>query len=271
MTSVNHLEKIESNHRGWNLRAQAHLSSTYYGLDTFRTGRSTLRPLEREEIGDVDGRSLLHLQCHIGTNTISLARMGARAVGVDIAENALDIARELARELDVDTRFVHSNVYDLPEVLDGQFDKVFTGYGTLTWLPDLPRWARVVAHFLKPGATVTIVEIHPILTLFDEIDGEPRLTRPLFGTRQVSREMTTSYADRLDDQVPVAPHTLHSWQWTVADLVNALIGAGLTIERLREVPIDARQRLPMMVADGDRCWRIPGDPLPLSLTVVARR
>lgn len=271
MTSMGDLDKIESNHHGWNLRARAHQRSSYYGLETFKAGRSTLRTLETETLGDVRGRSLLHLQCHIGTNTISLARMGALVTGADISETALDIARQLARELTVDARFVHANVYDLPQVLEGEFDMVFTGIGTLAWLPDLPRWARVAAHFLKPGGTVTIVEIHPIITLFDEVGGELRLARSLFPANAEAREMTTSYADRLADRVSVPAHTLHSWQWTVADLVNALIDAGLTIERLREVPVDARQRLPMMVPDGDRRWRLPGDPLPLSLTCVARR
>ncbi|MBM7774660.1 ubiquinone/menaquinone biosynthesis C-methylase UbiE [Actinokineospora baliensis] len=271
MTAISDREKIETNGQGWNLRAQAHLDSSYYGLDTFKQGRSTLRGLEEEELGDVDGQSLLHLQCHIGTNTISLARKGARVTGADISATAIATARGLAEELGVDARFVLSNVYDLPEVLDDTFDRVFTGFGTLTWLPDLAGWARVVARFLKPGGTVTIVEIHPVLTLFDEVDGQLKLTRSLFENRQESREMTTSYADRLADRVAVPAHTLHSWQWTVADLVTALLGAGLRIERLREVPVDARQRLPLMVADGERSWRVPGDPLPLSVTCVARK
>lgn len=271
MTSMSDLEKIEANRLGFNLRARAHLESSYYDLEALKDGRSTLRTLEQEELGDIRGRSLLELQCHIGTNTISLARMGARVTGADISEEALDVARELAEELGVDANFVRANVYDLPQVLDGKFDMVFTGYGTLSFLPDIPGWARVVAHFLKPGGTVTIVEIHPIINLFDVIDGELRLTRSLFRSRLLCHEMTTSYADRLADEVPVPRHTLHGWRWTVSELVNALVDAGLTIERLREVPIDARQRHSVMVPDGDHCWRIPGDPLPLSLTCVARR
>jgi ubiquinone/menaquinone biosynthesis C-methylase UbiE len=271
MTSMSDLEKIEANRHGFNLRARAHLRSSYYDLDSLKDGRSTLRTLEREELGDVRGRSLLELQCHIGTSSISLARMGAQVTGVDISEDALDIARGIAQELDVDARFVHANIYDLPEVLDGEFDMVFTGYGTLSFLPDIPGWARVVAHFLKVGGTVTIVEIHPIINLFNVVDGELRLARSLFRSRQVHHEMTTSYADRLTDEVSVPRHTVHGWRWTVDEVVNALIGAGLTIERLREVPIDARQRLPVMVPYGDQCWRIPGDPLPLSFTCVARR
>jgi 2-polyprenyl-3-methyl-5-hydroxy-6-metoxy-1,4-benzoquinol methylase len=270
MTSVDEQEMIESNHQGWNLRAHAHRESTFYGLDKFKAGRSTLRVIEREELGDVAGKSFLHLQCHIGTNTISAARMGARVTGADISETAIETARQLAEETQVDARFVCANVYDLPEVLDGQFDMVYTGYGTLAWLPDIARWARVAAHFLKPGGTVTIVESHPVIGLFTEEEGDLRLTQSMFGQPYESRELTSSYADRFADRVAVAAHTLHAWRWTVADLVNALVCAGLTIERLQEVPVDARQRLPMMVPDGERCWRLPGDPLPLTLTVVAR-
>jgi 2-polyprenyl-3-methyl-5-hydroxy-6-metoxy-1,4-benzoquinol methylase len=264
-------ERIESNHYGWNLRAPAHLESTYYDVETFKKGRSTLRALEQEELGDVRGRSLLHLQCHIGTNTLSLARMGAVITGADFSEQAIGIAQGLADELGIAARFVCSNIYDLPRVLQGQFDIAFTGYGTLCWLPDLERWARVVAHFLKPGGKVCIVEIHPIITLFTEVDGEVRLTYSLFQDSPQSREMTTSYSDRHAEQVQVPKHTLHSWPWNVGSLVTALINAGLTIERLREVPIDARQRLPMMVKDGDRRWRLPNDPLPLTLICVASK
>ena len=271
MTTLSDLEKIEANRHGFNLRARPHLDSSYYDLERFRDGRNTLRELERQELGDVRGRSLLELQCNIGTNAISLARMGATVTGVDISEEAVEIGRELAAEVDADATFVRANIYDLPAVLDGEFDMVFTGYGTLSFLPDIPGWARVAAHFLKVGGTVTIVEIHPILNLFNEVDGELRVARSLFGSRLVEHEMTASYADRLADEVPVPKHTLHGWRWTIDEVVNALIGAGLTIERLREVPIDARQRLPMMVPDGDHSWRIPGDPLPLSFCCVARR
>jgi ubiquinone/menaquinone biosynthesis C-methylase UbiE len=271
MTSMSDLEKITANQEGFNLRARAHLQSSYYDVERFKQGHNMLRKLEQEELGDVRGRSLLELQCHIGVNAMSLARMGAQVTGTDISDEAIDIARELAGELAVDAKFVQANLYDLPTVLDGEFDMVFTGYGTLSFLPDIPRWAEVVAQFLKPGGTVTIVEIHPVLNLFDDVDGELRVVRSLFESRQVHHEMSKSYADRIDDEVEVEKHSIYGWRWTVEEVVNALVGAGLTIERLREVPYDARQRLPLMVPDGDHNWRIPGDPIPLSFACVARR
>jgi 2-polyprenyl-3-methyl-5-hydroxy-6-metoxy-1,4-benzoquinol methylase len=271
MTSMSDLEKISANQEGFNLRARAHMQSSYYDVERFKQGHNMLRKLEQEELGDVRGRSLLELQCHIGVNSLSLARMGATVTGTDISDDAIDIARELAEDLHLDARFVRANLYDLPTALDGEFDMVFTGYGTLSFLPDIPRWAQVVAQFLKPGGTVTIVEIHPILNLFDDVDGELRVVRSLFRSREMHHEMSRSYADRIADEVPVEKHSLHGWRWTIEEVVNALIGAGLTIERLREVPIDARQRLPLMVPDGDHNWRIPGDPIPLSFACVARK
>ncbi|MFE7558765.1 class I SAM-dependent methyltransferase [Kitasatospora sp. NPDC057500] len=265
------LEKITANREGFNLRARAHMQSSYYDVERFRQGHNMLRRLEREELGDVSGRSLLELQCHIGVNSLSLARMGAHVTGMDISDEAIGIARGLAGELGLDARFVQSNLYDLPAVLDGEFDMVFTGYGTLSFLPDIAGWAKVAAQYVKPGGTLTIVEIHPILTLFGDVDGELRVARSLFQSRDVHHEMTKSYADRIADEVEVEKHSIYGWRWTVEEVVNALIDAGLTIERLREVPYDARQRLPLMVPDGDHNWRIPGDPIPLSFACVARK
>lgn len=271
MTSMSDLEKIATNQQGFNMRARAHLQSSYYDVEKFKQGYNMLRRLEKEELGDVRGRSLLELQCHIGVNSISLARMGATVTGTDISDEAIDIAREFAEELDADAKFVQANLYDLPTVLDGEFDMVFTGYGTLSFLPDITGWAKVAAQYVKPGGTVTIVEIHPILNLFNDVDGELRVVRSLFNSREMHHEMSSSYADRIAEEVPVETHSLHGWRWTVEEVVNALIGAGLTIERLREVPYDARQRLPLMVPDGDHNWRIPGDPIPLSFACVARK
>ncbi|MEU9042873.1 MULTISPECIES: class I SAM-dependent methyltransferase [unclassified Kitasatospora] len=271
MTSMSDLDKISANREGFNLRARAHMQSSYYDVDRFKQGHNMLRRLEQEELGEVRGKSLLELQCHIGVNALSLARMGAQVTGMDISDEAIDIARNLARELDLDASFVQANLYDLPTVLDGQFDMVFTGYGTLSFLPDITGWAKVAAGFVKPGGTLTIVEIHPMLTLFGDVDGELRVARSLFRSRDVHHEMSATYADRIEDEVEVETHSIYGWRWSVEEVVNALIGEGLTIERIREVPYDARQRLPLMVPDGDHNWRIPGDPIPLSFACVARK
>ncbi|GLW52038.1 class I SAM-dependent methyltransferase [Kitasatospora phosalacinea] len=271
MTSMSDLEKISANREGFNLRARAHMQSSYYSVERFKQGHNMLRKLEQEELGDVSGKTLLELQCHIGVNSLSLARLGAKVTGTDISDEAIDIARELASDLDLDASFVQANLYDLPDVLDGQFDMVFTGYGTLSFLPDIDRWAEIAAQYVKPGGTLTVVEIHPMLTLFSDVDGELRLARSLFKSRDVHHEMSSSYADKIADEVEVETHSIYGWRWSVEQVLNALVKAGLTIERVREAPYDARQRLPLMVPDGEHNWRIPGDPIPLSFSCTARR
>lgn len=263
-------ERMGSNRQGWNQRAPASLRSTYFDVDSFKSGRNTLHEIEREALGDVRDCSLLELQCSIGLDALSLAREGARVTAVDYAQNAIDIARDLADELGLDARFICSDIYDLPRVLDERFDVVFTSSGVLGCLPDLAGWGRVVAHFLKPGGTVHVVEIHPIVHLFEQVDGALKLARSLFQSGPYSWRVAAAYARQCNEEQAVTPHVQYTWPWRVADLVTVLIEAGLRIERLREVPVDIRQRFPIMVSDGDG-WRLPGDPLPLAVVCAARK
>lgn len=244
-----------------------HVETAFYDVESFKQGRNSLRPLEREELGDVTGRSLLHLQCHFGQDTLSWARLGARVTGADFSEEAITVARSLAAEVGLEARFICANLYDLPDVLEGEFDIVVSTYGVLSWLPDLDGWARVVAHFLRPGGTFCIVEIHPFVSLFDDLDGELKLTGSLFDPGPFETESIVTYADGL----ALPPHTEHNWFWPVSSMVTALCNAGLRIESLRELPVDVRQRLPSMVRSDDGYWRLPGDPLPLMFTCVATR
>jgi SAM-dependent methyltransferase len=259
--------RLLENRRAWDLRTKVHLDSAFYDVESFKRGRSSLRPLEREELGDVMGRSLLHLQCHFGMDTLSWARLGARVTGVDFSEEAIAHARALAAELGIEANFVCANLYDLADVLEGEFDIVVSTYGVLGWLPDLDGWARVIAHFLRPGGTFCLVEIHPIISLYDEIDGELKLTGSLFDSGPLETESVVTYADGL----ALPAHPEHNWLWPVSKTVTALSAAGLRIERLRELPVDVRQRLPSMVRADDGYWRLPGDPLPLLFTCLATR
>lgn len=266
-------KRMQSNQQGWNRRALAHLDSTYYDLDSFRAGKSSLRSLELAAVGDVSGKDFLHLQCHIGLNAISWARLGANVTAVDFAEQALEIGRDLATGLNVDIRFVCANIYDLPEVLEGSFDIVYTDYGVLNLLPDLPGWAKLIAHFLKPGGVFHIVEIHPILGAFKEVDGELRLRSELFISGPHESEITVTYGDEYEDARKIDAYKQYSWPWTISRVISALIQAGLRIETFTEVPVDCRQRYSSMVRDeqDEGFWRLPGDPLPLSWTCSARK
>src|SRR5262249_16463954 len=137
----------DNNRELWDELADINVETAYYDVPGFLAGRSTLRSIERAEVGDVAGRSLLHLQCHCGLDTLSWARLGARVTGVDFSPRAIDIARRLAQQAQVEAEFVCSSIEELTDRLTGSFDVVFTSYGVLCWLRDLARWARVIARF----------------------------------------------------------------------------------------------------------------------------
>src|SRR4051812_6983269 len=174
-------EYLRSNQELWNHWTELHEKSEMYDLPGFKAGGFRLHDIEKGELGDVSGKSLLHLQCHFGLDSLSWARLGAKVTGVDFSDKALALARSLSAEMDIPATFVHSNIYDLPEHLSEQFDIVFTSYGVLGWLPDLERWAGVVAHFLKPGGTFLVVEAHPFSMVFDnDHESELRVIYPYF-------------------------------------------------------------------------------------------
>lgn len=251
---------MAANRRLWDDRVDVHRRSDFYDVDGFRAGRSTLRSIELEELGDVAGRTLLHLQCHFGLDTLSLARRGARVTGVDFSEPAIALARALALELGIEARFILSNVYELTRVLHEQFDVVFTSYGVLTWLPDVAEWGRVVARFLRPGGRFVIVDQHPVAACFEEVEGRVALEYPLFQKEPFELLTKTTYAG--DETLPAA-RANYQWSWTVGEMVSGLIDAGLRVERLRELPIECWRRFPSMTRDDQGWWRLPNDPLPL--------
>lgn len=167
-------QRLQRNRHAWDLRTAAHLDTEFYDVDAFRRGGLSLRGLEREELGDVQGQSLLHLQCHFGLDTLSWARLGATVTGVDFSQDSIAAARSLAAETGIEAAFVCSDIYDLPKALDGEFGIVVTTYGVLPWLPDLAEWGRIVASFLRPGGRFCLVEIHPGQGIVTDADGRGR-------------------------------------------------------------------------------------------------
>lgn len=245
-------ERVEANHRHWDEAVPVHVASTMYDVANFGKGRGRLKPVELDEMGDVRGKSLLHLQCHFGLDTLSWAMEGARVTGADFSEPAIAKARGLAAEHSINARFVVSDVYDLPECLDGDFDIVFTSYGALNWLPDLERWAGVVVHFVKPGGTFYVVEFHPVSMIFDD---DPNVTDlkvrypyfPEFGP--IRSEDDGTYADlgaTFENKVT------YDFPHPTSEVVTALIDAGLQIEFFHEFPFSTHQMLPFteLVAEG---------------------
>ena len=261
----------------WNAWTAIHSTGEFYDLEGFKAGGVRLRPYEIELIGEVEGRSLLHLQCHFGIDTLSWARLGARVTGADFSPAAIGLARSLALELGFpDARFIESNLYDLPDVLKGEFDIVYTSRGVLGWLPDIRAWARVVAHFLAPGGTFFITEVHPVVQAFENegvASGELRLTYPYWEHDEpLTFEVKGSYADPTAD---VGVQIEHGWDHGLGEIVTALIDAGLRIETLIEHPF-LDWKVDFLVEDPDHegTWRMPPGgvgELPLMFSLLATK
>ncbi len=238
-------EYMDANRRHWDEVTPIHVASDFYDVASFKAGRSTLKTVELAELGDVHGKTLLHLQCHFGMDTLSWARNeGAIVTGVDFSEQAIEQARVLCGELGIDARFINSNIYDLPDLLDERFDVVFTSYGVLPWLPDVNRWARVAAHFVRPGGTFYIVEAHPLLHVFDDTTGVDDLyvKYPYFATAEpLSFDYAGTYAS---GDATIENRRTYEFPHSLADIVSSLIDAGLRIQHLHEFPFCTSQFLP---------------------------
>jgi SAM-dependent methyltransferase len=267
-------EAMAANRALWDEWTDLHVGSEFYDVAAFRQGGSRLRDFEQELIGDVRGLEVLHVQCHFGLDTLSFARLGARPTGADFSPKAIAAARSLAAELGLDARFVESNVYDLPSNLDGDFDLVYTSGGVLGWLPDIRRWAEVVAHFVRPGGRFVIAEIHPIANAFENEGvelGELRLAYPYWEHPEpMVFQVQGSYAD---PSASVTTTAEYGWDHGLGQIVTALTDAGLRIEALREYPF-CLWTLGYTVQSADGYWRLPGDldgKLPLFFSIVATK
>ncbi|MDX1437357.1 MAG: class I SAM-dependent methyltransferase [Anaerolineales bacterium] len=263
---------LDANQKRWDQLTLEHQVSPFYDLEGFKAGRDRLRSIELSELGDVSGKTLLHLQCHFGLDTLAWARRGAAATGVDFSRNAIDLANELSGELDIPADFVRSDIYELPGNLAGEFDIVFTSYGVLHGLPDLIRWAEIIALFLKPGGIFYIVEDHPMFRVFRLApEGELRPERSYFYSEEPQRiEAAGSYATGDEGATGVS----YVWDHSLGEIVNALIRAGLELEFLHEFPYAARAKFPVMEQGEDGWWRLPPDrhgTIPFLFSLQARK
>jgi SAM-dependent methyltransferase len=259
----------ETNRAWWDERVPHHVASELYDVDAFLAGASALRDFVVEEVGDVAGATLLHPQCHFGLDTLSWARRGARVTGLDFSAPAVAAARDLAARAGIDAEFVRGDVYDAPAVLGGRtFDVVFTGMGALNWLPDVERWARVMAALLAPGGRFYLAEGHPFADVF--ADDSLAVAHPYFKPEGfVWEDEGGSYA------APGAPTTHNrtiEWSHGVGAVVSALAAAGLRVDWLHEHPFTFASRWPFLVRE-DHVFRLPDDipalPLMYSLRATA--
>ena len=267
------MDYTAANRELWDELAGIHAESAFYDVDGFLSGRCTLMPLECQELGDVAGRRLLHLQCHFGLDTLSWARRGAIATGVDFSPRAIDLARGLAERAGLNAEFVCTNVYDLPSVLEGQFDIVFASYGFICWLSDFPRWARIAAGYVRPGGVLYLVEHHPFSVVFDSSPDAEQLdvVFPYFHREEPAAfEADGTYAGPTKLK---RPRMSYEWSHPLGDVVSAVAATGLRIEFLHEFPFTNYRALPYLHRGADGWWRLPdaGDTVPLMYSLKATK
>ena len=218
----------EINRQSWNNKVASHLQSAFYDLPGFLSGKTSLNEIELKLLGDIKGKSILHLQCHFGQDTISLSRLGADVTGVDLSDKAIETAKQIAKDTKSNAKFICCDIYDLPEHLDKQFDIVYTSYGTIGWLPDLDKWAKIISTFLKPGGQFVFVEFHPVVWMFD--DNFEKIGYNYFNANAIIETESGTYADKTADLT----QELVTWNHPLSEVLNSLIKNDLVINYLDE-------------------------------------
>lgn len=222
------LNYLEINKKTWNEKTDVHVSSEFYANEDFLNGKTSLNEIELKLLGDIKDKSILHLQCHFGQDTLSLSRMGAKTTGIDLSDNAILKAKEFNKLLNLDSQFICCDIYDLPNHLSQQFDIIFTSYGTIGWLPDLNKWADIISHFLKPKGQFIMADFHPVVWMFDNNFKE--VFYSYFNVEPIIEEETGTYGDR-DANIQTKTIT---WNHPTSEVLNALIKSGLEINAFNE-------------------------------------
>ena len=258
---------FNTNRETWNKKVAIHAASDFYDLDSFKKGASSLNCFELDALGDVRGKSLLHLQCHFGQDTLSLQRMGAECTGVDISDTAIQLAQDLNSELILDAKFVCCNVLDTSKHVSEEFDIVFTSYGTIGWLPDLKPWAKMIYERLKPGGTFYIVEFHPIAWMYDYTDSPPEL---IYGYQQkeaIYEEYEGTYANPASNMVSKE----YGWNHGLGEVITALSTVGLKTEYLNEYEQSPYNIFPGLVKNDQGLYKLPKGLYPLVFELKASK
>lgn len=219
---------IKINKQTWNNKTAVHIDSEFYDVSRFLAGKSSLNDIELQLLGDIKNKKILHLQCHFGQDSLSLARLGAKVTGIDLSDKAIDKAKELNHTLGLDAQFICCDLYDLPKYLNEKFDLVFTSYGTIGWLPDVDKWAKVIAHFLKPHGELVFAEFHPVVWMFD--NDFATIDYNYFNIETIIEDESGTYADRY---AAIEAQTI-TWNHPLSEVLTALLANGLTLTSFNE-------------------------------------
>ena len=258
---------IKINRKLWNDKTDVHFDSEFYDVKTFLAGRNSLNPIEINLLGDIRDKSLLHLQCHFGMDTISLSRLGAHPVGVDFSDKAIKKAKELAALCKSNATFIQSDIYRLESHLDEQFDILFTSYGAVGWLPDMNEWARIVSRYLKSGGIFVMVEFHPVLWMFSDDFSE--IQYDYFNTGAIVEEIQGTYADR---NAQLNNESV-SWNHPLSEVLGSLLRHGLTIDIFQEHDYSPYDCFDKVVKIEDNKYQIPGleGKIPMLYSIRAKK
>jgi SAM-dependent methyltransferase len=266
---------FEANRKNWDDRVEPHSKSIFYNLKKFKETKNSLFRVEQNDLGDITGKKILHLQCHFGMDSLSLANKGAIVTGVDFSGEAIKLARSLSKELNIPATFIQSNIYSLQQKITEQFDIVFTSYGVLAWLPDLEGWAKLIYHCLKPGGFFYIIDGHPYGQIFDEENKQNlRIKYSYFTGGQVER-YEDGYTYACSSEVVNSKENFQ-WTHTIDSIINSIIGAGLQLEYFHEFPFSEFQSHPILVKHEDGYFYFPADfpiqiPLMFSLKAYKKK
>jgi len=270
-------EWCRANRANWDERVRVHIGPGGYDLSDLRAGHGKLNTIEEAELPPVDGKRVAHLQCHFGADSLTLAQRGAEVVGLDFSAPAIEAARELADELGLvnRARFVHADLYDALAAISPPhgFDMVFVTWGAICWLPDISRWARIVAALLHPGGSLYLAEGHPTACVFDDAarspDGMPGVFAPYFSHEPV---IDAEGSDYVDPNARLANATIYNWIHPLGDVITSLIAAGMTLDWLHEHDAVPWRMFRILVKAASGLYRWPDKPwLPLAFSLCATR
>lgn len=261
---------FESNRKAWDIKTPIHVESDFYDLKTFEQTGSSLYSIEKNELTDVSNKKILHLQCHFGLDTLSLAKLGAECVGVDFSEISINKAKELGEKFSSNTTFINANVYDIESYLSyNYFDIIYCSYGAITWLPDLREWARILSSFLKPNGIFYIVDFHPLLIALNYLDNSEIQLSYYNNEKPIEKVRKGTYTNT-NANIEVTEYT---WNHSISEIVNSLIQNHFEIEYLNEFDFVPFNCFSNLIKNNDGNWQVKNHKglYPLCFSIKARR